>query len=245
MIAPPRIDSFDLTPGRKVGPRYVVESFIGKGAEGEVYQIRELDTGIRRAAKIYFPHRDPQRKTLTHHAQKLHVLRHCPIVLQYHHSELIHVRKRKAVAMISELCEGEQLERWIARHPGGRLHAYRALCVVDQLVRGLEAVHALGEYHADVHSQNILIRPLGIRFEIKLVDFYDWGKPTRYKQRQDITDCLRILLECLGGQKHYAKQPPEIKHIVANLRSDLIRKRFPTMTALRKHMESFPWQSTL
>ncbi len=245
MAKAPRIDTFALRAGRKIGPRYVVEHLLGKGVEGEVYQIRELDTGIRRAAKLYFPHRNPNNRAVVWHARKLHALRHCPIVLQYHHSERITVRRQPVVCMISELCDGVPLEYWIARHRGGRLRPYRALSVLYHLARGLEAVHALGEYHADVHSRNILIRPSGVRFEIKLVDFYNWGPPTRYKQRQDVMDCVRVFYECLGGQRHYARQPPEVRHVCVALRRKQVLKRFPAITALRKHLETFEWQTML
>jgi hypothetical protein len=245
MARRPRCQPFNLTPGRKIGSRYRVEYLLGRGSEGEVYQVREEGTDIRRAAKLYFPDRDPKNRLMLRHAQKLHALRHCPIVLQYHHSELVRVRGRRVVALVSELCEGQQLERWIARHRGKRLRPYRALCVLHQLVRGLEAIHALGEYHADVHSQNILIRPTGVRFDIKLVDFYDWGRPTRYKQQQDVMDCVRLLHELIGGRRHYASMPEEVRHICAGLRSTLVLKRFATMTRLRKHLETFEWQGML
>ena len=45
------------------------------------------------------------------------------------------------------------------------------------LACGLEQIHSLGEYHLDVHSENVLIEPHGIRFNLKRIDFYDWGKP--------------------------------------------------------------------
>jgi hypothetical protein len=238
-------DSFALRAGRKIGPAYAVERLLGRGIEGEVYQIRELATDIRRAAKLYFPHRNPNNRAVVWHARKLHTLRHCPIVLQYHHTELITVRRHKVVCMISELCEGEPLEYWIARHPDRRLSPFVALHVLYHLVRGLEAVHALGEYHADVHSRNILIYPAGVRFELKLVDFYDWGKPARYKQRQDIMDCVRVFHECLGGRRVYRTQPREVRHICAGLRRDRVLQRFPTMASLREHLESFAWHDTV
>ncbi len=241
----PRIDRFGLRAGRKIGSQYEVVAPLGRGTEGEVYQILETDTGIRRAAKLYFPHRDPNRRSVIWYAQKLTTLRHCPIVLQYHHTESIRFKGDKVRCLVSELAEGEQLEGWIAKHRGGRLSAFRSLHVLYQLVRGLEAVHALGEYHADVHSQNILIKPRGVGFEIKLVDFYNWGKPTRAKQRHDVMDCVRIFHECLGGRKHYSKAPAEAKHIVAGLRESLVIKRFPTMTALRRHLEAFEWESLM
>lgn len=236
-----RIESFKFQPGRKVGQHYVIESRLGGGSEGEVYRIREIDTGIVRAAKFYFPHRDPTHKLSIRHAQKLNALRHCEIVLQYHHSQTVTVRKQKVLALISDLCEGEPLEDWIASHRGKRLPPFRALHVLYHLVRGLEAVHAVGEYHADVHSQNILINPRGVRFDLKLIDFYDWGKPARYKQQQDIRDAVGIFHECLGGQRHYASQPREMKYICAGLKRSLLLQRFPTMMALRQHLEDFEW----
>ncbi len=243
--APTRAHSFDLKPGRKVGRRYVIESLLGRGTEGEVYGVRELDTGVRRAAKLYFPHRDPKHKRTIRHAQKLDLLRHCPIVLQYHHSEHITVRRQHVVAMISELCDGMQLQAWIDRHPQERLPTYQALHVLYNLVRGLEAVHALGAYHADVHTENILIQPRGVRFALKLVDFYDWGRPAKYKFQQDVRDCIGVFFDCLGGRAHYASAPPEAKYIIANRNRTILDRRFPTLAVLRRHLESFAWETML
>lgn len=240
-----RPTTFDLRPGRKVGTRYVIESRLGGGAEGEVYQIRELDTAIHRAAKLYFPHRNPRKRTATKHAQKLNALRHCAIVLQYHHSEIVTVRGEKVFAMISDFYDGEPLEHWLHRHRGKRLTPYQALHVLYNLVCGLEDIHARGEYHADVHSQNILIQQRGIRYDLKLIDFYDWGRPARFKQKQDISDAIGVFYECLGGRNHYAKLPKELKYILAGPRHDVILRRFPTITALRHHLENFAWQSVL
>ena len=52
---PKKIDTFNLTPGRRIGKRYTVEGLLGWGSEGEVYRVQDRDTGIVRAAKIYFP----------------------------------------------------------------------------------------------------------------------------------------------------------------------------------------------
>jgi len=239
------ITTFNFTPGRKVGRGYVIENRLGGGTEGEVYRIRELHTGIHRAAKFYFPHRDPKRKISIRMAQKLNTLRHCPIVLQYHHSEIVTVRKQQVVAMISDLCEGEPLEHWIAHFRGKYLPTYMALHVFFNLVRGLETIHAMGEYHADVHSQNILIRPTGVRFELKLVDFYDWGRPAKHKQRQDIFDAVQVFLECLGGRARLAKLPAEVRYIFGAMRRPTILRRFPTITHLRQHLEMFEWTGVL
>ncbi|MEZ4272218.1 MAG: protein kinase [Myxococcota bacterium] len=233
--------AFELPPGRKIGTNYEVIRLLGRGTEGEVYKILETDTGIHRAAKLYFLHKDPRSRAVVWYARKLNKLRHCPIVLQYHHTQVIQVARRKVLCLVSEFCDGQQLDSWARSHRGGRLRPYTALHVLYQLARGMEMVHGVGEYHADVHSQNVLIRPRGVGFDMKLVDFYNWGRPANYKRQQDILDAIRLFYEVLGGRPWYSKLPDEVRYICAGLRNDLILKRFPTMSALRLHLETFEW----
>jgi serine/threonine protein kinase len=236
-----KVVSFDLQPGRRVGTPYEVVQRLGAGTEGEVYQILETDTGIHRAAKLYFPHHNPTGRAAVWNARKLHNLSGCPIVLQYYHTQQIQIAREKVLVLISEFCDGIPVDQWTAQQRGGRLHPYVALHLLYRLVRGLEAVHARGEYHADVHTQNILVAPKGVDFSLKLLDFYNWGRRARYKQSQDIVDCINVFHECLGGPRHYSKQVDEIRHICAGLQRSRILKRFPTMSALRLHLESFDW----
>jgi len=111
MIAPPMYrpgratKRFDFPPGRIVAGKYEIERPLGSGWEGEVYVIIERATGIRRAAKFYYPHRDPMGKAAITYARKLDALRHCPILMQYHHQEIAYVKRRKVTAVISELVE--------------------------------------------------------------------------------------------------------------------------------------------
>lgn len=242
---PTKMTSYNLTPGRKLGRGYVIQSLIGKGIEGEVYEVLESDTGILRAAKIYFPHCDPRSQRSIKHARKLDALRRCPIVLQYHHSETLTIRGTKTIAMISELCPGEPLGKWIERHRGKRLPPYVALHVLYNLVLGLQPIHRAGEYHGDVHTDNIMVEPRGVGFTLKLVDFYDWGKPQRYKQNQDILDTIGVFYDCLGGKPHYAGLPNEAKQICAGMKHTLILKRFPNMGRLRQHLEDFHWETVV
>ncbi len=237
-----KVKSFELRPGRRIGQPYEVVQLLGSGSEGEVYQILETDTGIYRAAKLYFPHCNPTGRATRWSARKLNKLRHCPIVLQYHHTQEIQISRRSALCLISELAPGVMLEQWIAKQRGGRLTAYAALHLLYHLVRGLEAVHAVSEYHGDVHSQNIMVQPIGIGFELKLIDFYNWGRRMRYKQSQDMVDAITVFHEALGGQRFYAKQSPEVRQICAGLQRTRILKRFPTMSALRNHLETFEWE---
>jgi len=104
-------------PGGAWAGKYEIERPLGSGYEGEVYAIVERSTGIRRAAKFYYPHRDPMGKAAIAYARKLDALRHCPILMQYHHQEVTIVRRKKVIVVISELVEGDKLSEFLTRNP--------------------------------------------------------------------------------------------------------------------------------
>ena len=187
-MSPQRITSYNLKEGRRIGNGYVVEHRLGGGSEGEVYRVRERRTGIVRAAKIYFPHDDPKGQMPARRAQKLEALRDCPIVLQYFHTEEIRIGRRDH-GDDQRLLARSTLQEWMGRYRGRRVPPFVALTILHRLVSGLEDIHERGEYHADVHSENILIRQTGIDFELKLIDFYDWGGRAARSSRT--TSCTR------------------------------------------------------
>src|SRR5690606_2664553 len=115
-----RIDSFDLQPGRIIGRKYEVVEFLGMGWEGEVDKIVERSTGIERAAKLFFPQRNRRDRAAKLYARKLHKLRHCPIVIQYHTREELIWRRVPITVLISEYVEGEKLSDFVRRQPGQR-----------------------------------------------------------------------------------------------------------------------------
>jgi len=51
-----------------------------------------------------------------------------------------------------------------------------------------------------------------------------------------------VFYEALGGQKHYARQPEEVKAIICGLKSSLILKKFKTAGQLRDYIEHMQWQ---
>jgi hypothetical protein len=237
----PMIDSFDFPPGRVLAGRYRVEAFLGSGWEGEVYKVVEVKTGIRRAAKVFYPQRNARDRAVRFYANKLNRLRKCPIVIQYHHSESIRHRGVPVTCLISELVEGELLCDFVRRQRGRRLHPYEALHLLYALAYGLEQIHQAREYHGDLHDGNVLVERRGIGFDVKLVDFYHWGEPKWTTMREDVIQLIRLLYDAVGGCERYASQPPEIKAICRGLRRDLILKRFPTTRHLREHLETFTW----
>jgi tRNA A-37 threonylcarbamoyl transferase component Bud32 len=238
-----RTDAFDLPSGRVIAGKYRIEDFLGSGWEGEVYRVSEVSTGLPRAAKLFYPQRNVKDRAVRMHARKLDRLRKCPIVIQYHHLETLRHRGTRIACLVSELVEGELLEKLVARQRGKRLHPFEALHLLHVLAGGVAQIHHLGEYHGDIHDRNVLVERKGIRFEVKLLDFYHWGRTDRTRMKEDVVDLVRLLYEAVGGRRRYAAQPPEVKSICRGLRRDLIMRRFPTADHLRGHLESFSWDS--
>lgn len=235
------LDTFGLEPGRRLAGKYVVGELLGKGWEGEVYYITEISTGIERAAKLFFPERNPRNRTMTFYAKKLDKLKNCSMVMQYHAQETFRFRGRVIPFLVSEYVPGELLTHFRRRQRGKRLHHFEALHLFHALVVGTEEIHRAREYHGDLHAENVIVRRIGLRFDVKVLDMYFWGRRTKAHVLDDICDLVRILYDLVGGARHYANQPPEIKAICCGLKRSLISKKFPSATRLRRFIENLTW----
>jgi RIO-like serine/threonine protein kinase len=239
---PTRVKRFDFPAGRVVAGKYEVLRPLGSGWEGEVYAIVERVTGIRRAAKFYYPHRDPMGKVAINYARKLDALRHCPILMQYHHQEIAYVKRRKVIVVVSELVEGIKLSEFLAKQPRKQLSTFEALHVLHALAKGIAPIHARGEYHGDIHDDNIMIRRQGIDFEVKLLDFFDLGKPTRSKIHKDVLNLIQVFQTLTGGRERYARQPKVVKDIIRGGKDSLVLERFQSALDIQRHLETLTWE---
>lgn len=238
------IDSFNLSEGRILARKYEVISNLGSGWEGEVYKIRERNTGIERAAKLFFPHRNIRNKTSQFYAKKLHQLRHCSIVIQYHTEEQIIYRKTPITVLVSEYVEGELFSNFLKKQPGKHLSPFQSLHLLHALTKGIEQIHNLKEYHGDLHPENIIVRRYGLSFDLKLLDMFHWSTPKRQNIQDDICDLIRIFYDALGGARLYNKHPQPVKTICCGLKRSLILKKFKTTKQLREHLETLRWASS-
>jgi len=236
-----RITAFNFPSGTILAGKYEIVAQIGTGWGGEVYLLRELSTGIERAAKFWFPHRNPRNRAARFYAKKLHKLRHCPILIQYHTQETITYRELPIHFLISEYVEGELLSDFLARQPGKRVAVFQALHLLHALAMGIERIHNLHEYHGDLHDENVIIRRFGLSFDLKLVDMFHWGAAKPENIHDDVCGLVRIFYDALGGQRHYAKQPPQVKAICCGLKRSLIVKKFRDAGQLRQHLETLQW----
>ncbi len=236
------VDTFDFLPGRKLAGKYLVESLIGRGWEGEVYEINEISTGITRAAKFFFPQRNPKNRAAIWYAKKLHKLRHCPIVIQYQTQESIIFKRMPITFLVSEYVEGELLSDFLDRQPGKRLSVFQGLHLLHSLASGIESIHHLREYHGDLHTDNVIVQRYGLGFNLKLVDMFHWAAPKQENIHEDVCDLIRIFYDAIGGAKHYSKHPVEVKAVCCGLKRSLILKKFRAAGHLREYLETIQWE---
>jgi serine/threonine protein kinase len=235
------ISNFEFSPGTIVAGKYKILERLGAGWEGEVYLIREKTTGIERTAKFFYPQRNQRDRALKFYARKLHKLRQCHMVIQYHTQEKTTFNNIPVSFLVSEFVHGELLSEFLARLPGKRLTPFQAIHLLHALTKGIACIHQQGEYHGDLHPENIIVERYGLTFELKLLDMFHWGKPSASNIRNDVVDLIRIFYDALGGQRQYAKQEEEIKYICCGLKRSLIAKKFRSAEQLRTHLELMNW----
>lgn len=216
-------------------------SKLGSGWEGEVYRICEKNTGITRAAKFFFPQRNHLNRAVKFYAKKLHKLRHCSILIQYHTQERITYMREPITFLVSEYVEGKLLSNFLTQQPGKRFSLYEGLHLLYALTVGVEEIHKAHEYHGDLHDDNIIVQRKGLSFTAKLVDLYNWGSPDAKNIRDDVYDLIRIFYDSIGGARFYSKYPRQVKEICCGLRKNLIMKKYRTAGHLRQYLEDMPW----
>lgn len=235
------IKPLNFPPGEIINGRYEILHLLGKGWEGEVYLVKELSTGIERAAKFFYPERNKGNKTSKHYARKLHKLRNCGIVIQYYTQDS-YFHEQPITFLISEFIEGELLSEFVNRHPGKRLLPFAAVHLLHSLATGLECVHRMKEYHGDLHTDNVMVQRVGLRFELKILDLYKRTSSKAENVHDDVIDLIQIFYDVLGGKKHYSKQPQPVKDIICGLKRSLILKKFKTAGQLKSYLENMDWE---
>ncbi len=109
------------------------------------------------------------------------------------------------------------------------------------LARGIAPIHARGEYHGDIHDDNIMIRRQGVGFEVKLLDFFDLGKPTKAKIYKDVLNLIQVFHTIVGGRVGYSEQPKVVKDIIRGLKDSLILARFGGAGEIQRYLENMEW----
>jgi serine/threonine protein kinase len=150
-------------PGNQLG-RYRIESELGRGAMGVVYEARDTLLGRVVAVKILSDGLagDPREMTRLLGEARLLAALHHPNIATIHGAG----RSDDGIGyLVLERVQGESLDVRLSRGP---LAPERALDVCRQIVRALRAAHERDIVHCDLKPANVMLTPDGL---IKVLDF--------------------------------------------------------------------------
>lgn len=216
---------------------------LGEGWEGEVYRVKEIDTGIERAAKFFYPKRNINNKTVKQYAKKLHRLSACNSLIKYIGKESFVFKGVEVTYLLSDFIEGNTLETYLNSWHEGAMNYYQALHVFYSVVKAVEEIHINKEWHGDIHSENIIIQKCGLTYDLKLIDVFHTSRGKDGSLQNDVNFLIDLLYELIGGKEYYSMQPEIIKKICCGRKKSLIRKKFKSATSLRVFLENEVWES--
>ncbi|MFL6202011.1 MAG: protein kinase domain-containing protein, partial [Thermoanaerobaculia bacterium] len=183
--------------GRQIS-HFRIQSLLGRGGMGVVYQAIDLELG-RVVALKFLSHatRSPRDEARFHReARAAAALDHPNIGTIYEVGER---EGRRFIAMA--FYDGETLAARISREPGSRLPIAEAASIAGQLASALAAAHAAGVVHRDLKPENVMITRDG---RVKLLDFglAKWAEaPTVTEQGVVVGTAAYMAPEQLRGEE--------------------------------------------
>ncbi len=239
------ITKFSLKKGTILASRFTVESFLGGGSQGEVYKVIEAHTNKERAIKLFYPNKNQGYKISSRYAKKLDKLRNSPLVMDYLSHEVLLIHGQKVACLVSEFIQGELLGEFVVKQKQKRLDIFPAIHLLYSIIKGIESIHLHGEYHGDLHVDNIIIRRFGLAFDLRIIDLHHWGDSKKDNREEDLIKTIRIFYDILGGVRRYQKLPKSLKSIICGLKRTLILQKFKTATELRVYLEKMDWSDDI
>ncbi|PYV61109.1 MAG: hypothetical protein DMG97_44180 [Acidobacteria bacterium] len=148
--APVKIQSDVLSSSTIFSPGQILK-ILGQGGMGAVYQARDQELDRIIALKVIRPELASNPGILQRFKQELILSRHVTHKNVVRIFDLGEAEGTKFITM--EFVEGEDFRSVLRHH--GKFSARKAVAVVQQICRALEAAHAEGVIHRDLKPQNI------------------------------------------------------------------------------------------
>ena len=152
-------------PGVEILGRYVVESELGQGGMGIVYQCLDKVGGVRVAVKGLPP-------DVAHNAGEMEEIRaNFQLVCDLRHPNIAGVRTLEKdddgdYYLVMDLAQGDDLGTWMRRNKDADLNA--RLSIIRQIASALDYAHGRKVLHRDIKPGNIMVSPAG---RVYILDF--------------------------------------------------------------------------
>lgn len=159
----------ELNPGYVFEDRFLIESSLGKGGAGQVYQCQDIILNRKLALKLLHKSAMASEQNLRRfkqEAQALQMLSH-PNLLQVYK---FGVSSDGQPYLLLPLVEGENLAVYLKTH--GAMGANEALPIICMVCSALEHMHEKGVVHRDLKPGNIMLtRDSDCMASVQIVDF--------------------------------------------------------------------------
>jgi len=176
-------EDHDALVGSVIGNRYLVTELIGAGGMGQVFKAQDVRLQRTAAVKVLHSHLagDP--------AAVARVMREAANGSRIRNPHVVDISDygetdRGVPYLAMEFVAGESLRALVERE--GRLEPRRAICLIGQIARGLDAAHRLGIVHRDLKPDNLLV--YRGEDDVELVKIVDFGISRAVQdERQQLT----------------------------------------------------------
>ncbi|MFN7972332.1 MAG: protein kinase [Acidobacteriota bacterium] len=159
-------------PDARIGTRYRVVRFLGKGGMGEVYEAEDQVLKDHVAVKTVRASLEGERRAVDRFLREIQLARRVthPNVCRIFDVGFHRDADGASIAFLTmELLLGETLSQHLARKR--RLTAAEARPIVAQLTAGLGAAHAAGIVHRDLKTSNVVLVHSGDSERAVITDF--------------------------------------------------------------------------
>ncbi len=163
-------------PGQLIAQRYKIIQFIGRGAMGEVYEVRDTSLNENVALKVLCSDISLNERAGERFKREIQLARRvthpnvCRIFdVGYHCERYPEGTILEVTFFTMELLSGPTLSDRI--HTTGRLSPLDALPLIEQLAAGMDAAHKAGIVHRDLKCGNIILVPGESGIRAVITDF--------------------------------------------------------------------------
>lgn len=204
------VDKPEVFQGGESFRGYVVERLLGKGGIGAVYLVRHEILDTLYALKVLYP---DVAKANPNYIKRF--LREAKIATRIRHPNLVAVHdcgfdsSKGLYYLVQDYVIGGDLRQALAF--SGKFEPGKAVEVIAQVAKALDAAQRFGVVHRDIKPENIMLQPDG---SVKLVDL-------GIAKASSIEDSLKTTTESVFGTPTYVSPEQALSAADVDTRADI------------------------